>query len=382
MIYGKSFIIKKTINTYKGLFCYLIMSSSNVLGSRRYTRKIINIELIKVKMSFNKGREWIGDAQDHILLRSIKMTGQPIHDIIVRPILKSSVKKGKNKKIYDLLVGARRLEAMKKTGKKKVPCIVLHNVSELDAMALSFAENIGRKDFSDYQKMTRVTEWLNLLMNSEKIEKGIENKRIRRESIQEIANIGFGGKTSDVYRILQTANLPWKLQTFIKEPTERTKEEIAYLKKQKIKRDFKIDFKTMSIIEKISSNLSGAPPEEKTEKICELIATFGLDEENYKKRNSVLRSVRDKLKQKSFEDVTTEVKKEMKKIAPNLDSAKFIHYEIPDEYVKLHVKAIRSQNLKSTTLARKVYLQWLEEIENEDVKIQELETELNRLKYS
>lgn len=356
------------------------MSLSNIFGSRRYTRKLIDIELIKVKMSFNKGRGWIGDSQDHILLKSIKMTGRPIHDIIIRPILRTSVKKGKIKKTYELVVGARRLEIMRKAGKKRIPCIIIYNLSELNVMALSFAENVGRKDFSDYQKTIRVAEWLNLLMNSKKSDK--ENKRIRRKAIQEIANIGFGGKTGDVYRILQTAKLPRNLQNLIKEPMERTKEEIAYLKKHKIKMDFRMDFKSMSIIEKIFCNFCGAPPSEKTEKIFEIIVSFGLDDKNYKNRNSVLRSVRDKLKKKTFDVVMTEVKKEMIDFTPKIDTVKYIHYEIPNEYVKLHVNAIQRENIKSTTLARQVYLKWLEEAVKEDDRIQELETELNRIKYS
>lgn len=355
-----------------------------MLQAKKFTRKLIAIECIKVDNKHTKGREWIGDKKDNILLKSIKMTGQPIHDIIVRPILRTRVKKGKIKKTYKLVVGGRRLEVMIKAGKKKVPCIVLHNLSELDAMTLSFDENRGRKNFSDYQIMNKVTEWLKMLMNSKQTgnETEEENKKVRRECIQEIADNGFGGKTSDIYRILQTVNLPMRLQTFIKEPRERTRKELAFLKKQKIKMDFKMDFKTMSIIEKIFSNLSGAPPSEKTEKICDLIQSFGLDEENYKNRNRVLRNVRNKLKQESLENVKKEVARETNIPPLKVDSAKYIHYEIPDEYVKLHVKAIRSQNLKSTTLARKVYLQWLEEIENEDDKIQELETELNRLKYN
>ena len=152
--------------------------SSNILVSRKYTRKIINIEQIKVKKTFNSGRKLIGDTEDNILLKSIKMTGQPIHDILVRPILRTRVKKGKIKKTYELVVGGRRLEVM------------------------------------------------------------------------------------------------------------------------------------------------------------------------------------------------------------ILNSARFIHFEIPNKYVNLHVKAIRRENMKSTTLARKIYLQWLEEVEKEDGIIQELDAELNRLKYS
>lgn len=353
-----------------------------MLQMKKFTRRLIDIECINVDNKHSNVREWTGDKTDYILLRSIKTTGRPIHDIIVKLIPTKRTKKRKTKKQYCLVVGARRLEAMKKAGIKRVYCIIINNLTELDVMTLSFAENIGRKDFTDFQKMNRVLDWLKLLINSKIIGNETEDgmKKIRRESIQEIANSGFGGKSSDVYRILQTANLPMELQTFIKEPGEKIKKEKNLCKKHGIKPDFKMDFKTMGIIKKIVDYLGGAPPVEKTERIFGLIKDFGLDNENYKNRNRVLRRVRDKLKQKSFENVEEEVKKELNISPPNLDPAKFIHYEIPNEYMNLHVKAVRQQNIKSTTLARKVYLQWLEDITKEDEKIQELEAELNRLK--
>ena len=365
-----------------------------MLMPKKIIRKTINIENIKVKSNQMKDRELNGAEEDNILLKSIKATGQPIQDIIVRPI-PTVTKKFRNKRQYYVVVGVRRLQALKKSGKKMVSVIVIYNLTDLEVMALSFAENRGRKDYSDYQIMQKVMDWLKLLINSKKTgnETKEEYMRIRRESIQEIADNGFAGKKSDVYRILQTSSLPTELQTFIKTPKERTKKEENFFKKLNIKQNFKMDFKTIGILEKIFENLDGgAPPsektekekteKEKTEKIFDLIQSFGLDHESYKKRNRILRRVRDQLKQKSYENVKSAVKKEMNISSYNLEPARFIHYEIPNQYMNLHVKAIKLKNIKSTTLARKVYLQWLESMAEQDDKLQELELELNRLKCS
>ena len=47
----------------------------------------------------------------------------------------------------------------------------------------------------------------------------------------------------------------------------------------------------------------------------------------------------------------------------------------------LQLQAINRENIKSTTLARKIYLQRLKEMSIKDNTIQKLEVELNRLKY-
>ena len=107
-------------------------------------------------------------------------------------------------------------------------------------------------------------------------------------------------KTEEMKRPILSVQLNDYIDVGIFGENEDGEEEELYLKKHKIKMDFRMDFKSMSIIEKIFGNFSGAPPSEKTEKIFELIVGFGLDDKNYKNRNSVLRSVRDKLKQKTI----------------------------------------------------------------------------------
>ena len=75
-------------------------------------------------------------------------------------------------------------------------------------------------------------------------------KTRKKAAMKEIADICYNGKTTQVYNMLITDNLPIELQILIKKPEERTKEEELILEEYNISPDFKMNFTSLSDINK------------------------------------------------------------------------------------------------------------------------------------
>jgi len=335
--------------------------------------KKIPVDDIAIDTTQARRGSWDDDEKDKTLIDSIKGIGL-IYDIIVRPT-NSEKYGGKTDKPYALIAGSRRLNALIRAGITDIPCKVM-DLTDTEAIAMSFSENIGRKNLTEFQKMITILTWIDLLLETKYTEgktkeilkkKGVINPkdittRRRTEAINEIAEICFGGATADVYRILQVEKLPKELQILIKKPEERTEAEKLILKEYDIKSDFKMNFQTLSVVEKIIDYLGEIPALEKVEKIFKIIQDFSLDDKKpWKEQEMILRDIRDKLKEaKTFEIVMNEVREEHNIHTPTMSQIPSVAFKLPTEYGLWHTNALNRANMKTAELVRTVYLEWLE----------------------
>lgn len=341
--------------------------------------KKIPVDDIAIDTTQARRGGWDDDEKDKTLIDSIKGIGL-IYDIIVRPT-NSEKYGGKTDKPYALIAGSRRLNALIRAGITDIPCKIM-DLTDTEAIAMSFSENIGRKNLTEFQKMITILTWIDLLIETkyteEEIIKTINmielkkkftekeidekiNQKRKTMAVNEIAYICFGGKDSQIYRILHTAKLPKKLQILIKKPEERTEAEKLLLKEYDIKPDFKMNFHTLGVVEKIFDHLGGIPLEEKIEKVFEIIKDFSLEEETWRKQYEILGSIRDKLKEeKTFEIVMNEVREEHNIHTPTMSQIPSVAFKLPAEYGLWHTNALNRANMKTAELVRTIYLEWLE----------------------
>lgn len=320
--------------------------------------KMISIDDIALDTTQARAGEWNEDEKDKALINSVKGIGL-IYNIIVRPT-NSEKYRGETDKPYAIVAGWRRLNALIRAGYSEVPCKIL-DLSDTDATAMSFSENIGRKDLTESQKMISVMNWLELLIGT-KYTEGTEDER-KLKAIKEIANTAFGGVSSQIYSILTVEKLPKDLQILIKKPEERSEAEKLILEQYDIKPDFKMNFQTLSIIKKITDHLGEIPPSEKVDKIFEMIQDFTLDDKKtWKEQEIILRDIRDKLesKEKTFEVVMKEVKEEHDIKTPTMSDIPSVAFKIPSEFGYWHRTALSRAHMKTAQLVRQVYIQWLE----------------------
>ena len=344
-------------------------------------KKLITVDEITIDTTQARRGGWNDDEKDKTLIDSIKGIGL-IYDIIIRPT-NSEKYGGKTDKPYALIAGSRRLNALIRAGITDIPCKIM-DLTDTEAIAMSFSENIGRKDLSEHQKMITILTWIDLLtetkytveeiiktintieLKKEFTEKEIDEKihqKRRTMAINEISNIAFGGESRYVYYALQIERLPKELQILIKKPEERTDEEILILKEHDIKPDFKMNFLTLGIIENIVENLGEFEAIQKVEKIFEIIKGFSFDSKDMTniKQEIILRDIRDKLKEaKTFEIVMNEVREEHDIHTPKMSNIPSVAFKLPGEYNLWHTNALNRANMKTAELVRTVYLKWLE----------------------
>ena len=318
--------------------------------------KKIPVDDIAIDTTQARRGSWEDDEKDKKLIDSIKGIGL-IYDIIVRPT-NSEKYGGKTDKPYALIAGSRRLNALIRAGITDIQCKIM-DLTDTEAIAMSFSENIGRKNLTEFQKMITILTWIDLLIKTKYIE-GEEQER-RRKAILEIADVCFGGAYADVYRMLQVERLPKELQILIKKPEERTEAEKLILKEYDIKPDFRMTLQTLGVVEKIVDSLGEIPPLEKVGKIFEIIKDFSLEEKTIKKQYEILGNIRDKLREaKTFEIVMKEVKEEHDIHTPKMSNIPSVAFKLPTEYGLWHTNALNRANMKTAELVRTVYLEWLE----------------------
>ncbi|MFW9972720.1 MAG: ParB/RepB/Spo0J family partition protein, partial [Candidatus Odinarchaeota archaeon] len=340
-------------------------------------KKLIPVDDIAIDTTQARRGDWEDDEKDKTLIDSIKGIGL-IYDIIVRPT-NSTKYGGQTDKPYALIAGSRRLNALIRAGITDIPCKIM-DLTDTEAIAMSFSENIGRKDLSEYQKMITILTWIDLLIKTkyteeeiiktlniidlekEFTEKEIDEKIIQKRrimAINEIADIAFGGKPYLIYDALQIERLPKKLQILIKKPEERTEAEKLILQEYDIKPDFKMNFQTLGIIENIFESLGEIQEIEKVDKIFEIIRGFSFEAKDMtvEKQDLILRDIRNKLKEaKTFEIVMKEVKEEHDIHTPTMrDLPSISQFKLPEEYRIWHNNALIRTRMKATQLVRSVY---------------------------
>lgn len=113
--------------------------AEDILGVRPEIDRSVEIPLDLIDLSPYQPR--IDFSGLHDLVESIKSTGGVVQPIIVRP-------QGNR---FELIAGERRLRASKEAGYATIKAVV-RSVDDKTAMRATLAENLARKDLSDYEK--------------------------------------------------------------------------------------------------------------------------------------------------------------------------------------------------------------------------------------
>jgi ParB/RepB/Spo0J family partition protein len=121
-----------------------------------YKTKDLGLDVIRVGK-----QHWkldYADADIEELADSISRFGQ-LNPIVVRPV-------GKGKSTYELLAGARRLEALKKTGTKTARCsVVTSKCDDRTAALISLTENLHMRRLPEHDFREGLTRYRELLQN-------------------------------------------------------------------------------------------------------------------------------------------------------------------------------------------------------------------------
>lgn len=114
-----------------------------------------SIPIDKIKVSKNNVRKTLEDfiALDE-LARSIKEIG------LLQPVV---VFYNEAQDTYELIIGQRRFQACKNIGLKTIPAIITKPMNNIDAIALSLAENVHRQDLDWKDKVEAAVTLLNEL---------------------------------------------------------------------------------------------------------------------------------------------------------------------------------------------------------------------------
>ena len=102
-------------------------------------KKLFIIETLDISdiIIANRARQEIGELSD--LMGSIKESGQ------LNPVLVNDK--------HELIAGERRIEAMKKLGRKKIIARIMPDISPDDALIIERMENLARKDFEWHEEL-------------------------------------------------------------------------------------------------------------------------------------------------------------------------------------------------------------------------------------
>lgn len=312
--------------------------------------KNIEIKMILVdEIGFDEtqarqGDVWYEDEQDNKLEKSIKGFGL-IHYLIIRPT-NSEKYTGKIKKPYILVAGSRRLNAMIKAGYKEVPCRII-DLTDIEAIAMSYNENIGRKKLSDFQKLTTINTWIKLL---------VENKKTMNEAIKEIAEI-CGSSITHIFNLIKSDKLPEEIKNLVKIRNEKTNDDILALKNREVESKIRLNINNLTTIASIFDRLGDIPELTKTGNIFKVINEFDLDRKSVKRNQEILNSIDDKIpkgidNKRDFDVIIQEVKDEQYKV---------LSFALPKKYISLHDKIVKLVENTSAQLIRKVYINWLKE---------------------
>jgi ParB family chromosome partitioning protein len=136
-----------------------------------------------------------------------------IEPLVVRPISSIGDKKAREEllakgKQFAVTAGVRRYEAATQAELENVPCI-MRELNDLEATALSIAENKHRKDIPPHRWVEIISDFYGRL-------EGTRDQRAKK--ISEMTGMGY----SSVYRYLLLSEIPDDFKVRLKEPEERS----------------------------------------------------------------------------------------------------------------------------------------------------------------
>ena len=187
-------------------------------------------------------------------------------------------------------------------------------------------------------------------------------RTIRASIVKEIAKKLYGGIIQLANERLRIGSLGDKVQILLKRVSERTPEEIEYLKFHGISKDFVMNKEGLLIIREIEKKFFGDSKESfETQKVFEMIKKSGIDKHSYGMQNIILKDIRDELKKgKSFELVMEEIKTIKEKFSMDSLLEKYTYrINIPTEYRRWHKKACTEARKTDAELIYYIYLTWL-----------------------
>lgn len=120
----------------RGLEALIPVSNHTTVETEPAGKKIINIEINRIKQNPHQPRTKIDEESLAELSESIKEKG------IIQPVIVRKVDDG-----YELIAGERRTRAAKKAGFEMVPAII-YNVGDEESLIFALIENIQRQDLN------------------------------------------------------------------------------------------------------------------------------------------------------------------------------------------------------------------------------------------
>jgi ParB/RepB/Spo0J family partition protein len=126
------------------LFPVLRPASDSVAGRERTLQPVSLNDLVQPSFSIRQEPDDVSELVDSVTTHGV------LEPLVIRP-----VEDGK----YEVIIGSRRLRAAERAGLEALLCIILE-MSDQEAAELQWAENIDRKDLTDYEKGRWLKEML------------------------------------------------------------------------------------------------------------------------------------------------------------------------------------------------------------------------------
>lgn len=121
-------------------------------------KQAVEIDIESIKHPKYHDRKYIDKHSIYELSQSIKATKGLIYPIVVRELKDGTLER---------LIGYRRIEAYKLLDKKKIPAIILQNVSDKQALLLMTTENMQRENLSLYDETLALVDYLAVSLDIE-----------------------------------------------------------------------------------------------------------------------------------------------------------------------------------------------------------------------
>ena len=172
----------------RGLEALIPVSNHNTVETEPASKKIINIEINRIKQNPHQPRTKIDEESLAELTESIKEKG------IIQPVIVRKVDDG-----YELIAGERRTRAAKKAGLDMVPAII-YNVGDEESLIFALIENIQRQDLNPLE----LANAYQMLMDEFNL-------------TQEQVSARVGKERASVANYLRLRNLPQSVKQFISE---------------------------------------------------------------------------------------------------------------------------------------------------------------------
>lgn len=316
-------------------------------------RKNIDVDKLVRDEFSSRIAQWTGDEKDQELLYSINAIGL-VQDVVVRP----------REDKYGVVAGWRRVITMKQTGKSEVPCKVL-DLDDLEALKMSMGENLGRKDLSKAEMTRVINTWYHMIENVENIKEPYKNDP---QAVETLAKAIYGRVTENSRKLiiqhLRLSRLPNSLQLLLKQPEERTPEEVRLLEDAGIDPSYTLNYETLDTLGAIAKSLGLDDTEtadQATQQTLSLIPQLRLVGKDISKQTAVLREFGKKLEEGMSYNLALEELKE--ELGPGIQELINITFKITPEYSMWHKRFREEKHEKSNAkLVQGVYFDHLKNV--------------------